>query len=111
MPRAVWEAVVEEDQADAALEAYKWALRAGETEGEAVAAADRAGRQVLKLHRKARRKDFTDEVRNEALATLSAGYVARRAGQLAAAKMLAAHATASPPRHRNPKDGSACGEG
>ena len=88
VPREDWNSIVEEDVADAAWEAYKWALRDGKTPEQASRASDREAASVKKLHRQARRLELSEDERQEALALLAGGEAARRAGQHAAAVMI-----------------------
>ena len=88
VPREDWERIVEEDVADAAWEACKWALRDGKTPEQATRASGREAASVKKLHRQARRLDLSEDERQEALALLAGGEAARRAGQHAAAVMI-----------------------
>ena len=102
VPREDWEGIVEEDVADAAWEAYKWALRDGKTPEQATRASTREAASVEQLHRQARRPDLSEDERQEALALLTGGEAVRRAGQQAAAVMIgeAAERPMTPPSMR-----------
>ena len=91
--RKDWETVAEEDVADAAFEAYKWALRDGLDTHAANGIAERAADEVGELFLKAR-KAKDPQVRKDALALIAISNETRRAGQVAAAAMIgrAAHA-------------------
>ena len=91
--REDWETVAEEDMADAAFEAYKWALRDGLDDHAANEIAERAADEVERLFRKAR-KAKDPQGREDALALIAISNETRRVGQAAAAAMIgrAAHA-------------------
>ena len=58
-----WDAVVDEDQADAAFEAYKWALRDGHDTDTAYQAAADAAHRIIDLYRRASKKHTPEDKR------------------------------------------------